>query len=317
MNDQSSKGSSRFRAIPRPDRITVIINPNAGRPYPILRTLNDELSGLEWSVVITQKENDASIAARKAVEDGTVDLVIVYGGDGTIMEVIGELAGTEMPMLVLRGGTGNVIADELSLPTEVADGVRMASADNLKLRSVDLGVIDGTHPFILRCGFGLEARALELTRDEAKASWGKVAYLEGFVKALVDQETIRCRMWIDGETDFIEEEVVALTVANASGIGVGNFRITPDAAIDDNKLDLCLIRKTGIDSAIEFFTPSGSNEDPDEDGFDTSLLVKHRQVESVRFETDPVVEFQVDGDLIGKTPLAISLDPRKVWMAVC
>ena len=66
-------------------RIHVVINPAAGKNEPILNTLNSVFRdyALKWDVSITQSNDEGQRQAREAVEGGA-DLVVAYGGDGTI-----------------------------------------------------------------------------------------------------------------------------------------------------------------------------------------------------------------------------------------
>src|SRR5690606_33636656 len=94
--------------------IQVIINPAAGNNEPILNTLNDVFSQYDvfWDVSLTHKAGDGEQLARQAVENGA-DLVGAYGGDGTVGEVARGLIGSEVPLAVLPGGTGNSLAVSL------------------------------------------------------------------------------------------------------------------------------------------------------------------------------------------------------------
>src|ERR1051325_9730109 len=97
-------------------RIYVVINPAAGQDRPVLAILNRAFRAaeLDWDVGVTKVEGDAARLARAAVEAG-YDVVAALGGDGTVMEVAGSLAGTEVPLAILPGGTANVMSVELGI----------------------------------------------------------------------------------------------------------------------------------------------------------------------------------------------------------
>ncbi|MCK4897328.1 MAG: acylglycerol kinase family protein, partial [Anaerolineales bacterium] len=98
-------------------RIHVIINPAAGQDEPILNTLNRVFHkyGVDWEVSITHRFGDAMRFAKQAVADG-VELVVGYGGDGTQLEVLNGIMGSDTPMAILPGGTGNAMTFELNIP---------------------------------------------------------------------------------------------------------------------------------------------------------------------------------------------------------
>jgi len=91
-------------------KIHVVINPAAGKDEPILNTINKVFHKYEidWQVSITKKFGDATRLAKQAIANG-VDLVAGYGGDGTQMEIANAVMGTNTPMAILPGGTGNAM----------------------------------------------------------------------------------------------------------------------------------------------------------------------------------------------------------------
>lgn len=304
--------TGQLRTIERPSRISVIINPAAGRPRPILHTINEQLAEVDWCVDVTRKRGDARKFAAEAVSNGA-EMIVVYGGDGTLMEVVDGVAGSSVPILPLHGGTGNLVANELHIPSKMEHALGMITAPTVHLLSVDLGIINGKSRFILRCGCGLEAETLIRTGDYAKIQWGKVAYVQGLLKALSRQKTIDFRIWIDDAPEPMERKGVTLTVANAGLIGWGDLRITPYAEISDGLLDVCLVRRAALESAVEFFKIT-SQLKPGNHGFDSSSPVQYEQARRVRVETVPAVKYQADGDLMGETPFEATIDPVPLWV---
>jgi NAD kinase len=106
--------------ISRPKSVQVIVNPAPSRKIPLLAILNSTFRGvgIAWDISVTHGPGDGRRLARDAVDAG-VEVVAVYGGDGTVMEVATGLMGTDVPMLILGGGTGNLVASELRLPSDL------------------------------------------------------------------------------------------------------------------------------------------------------------------------------------------------------
>ncbi len=121
-------------------QIHVIINPVSGRPQPILSTLNAVFreAKVKWDVSITHESGDARRAASTAAAQG-VDVVAVYGGDGTVLEAATGLLGTTTPMAILPGGTANVLSVELGIPHDLAAATRIAGSEDSPVRKVDMG----------------------------------------------------------------------------------------------------------------------------------------------------------------------------------
>ena len=89
-------------------RITVILNPAAGQSSPLLKTFNRVFheAGYAWDIRLTNQFGDGQHHARRAIQEG-VDIVAVYGGDGSIMDVAAGMIGSQVPLAILPGGTGN------------------------------------------------------------------------------------------------------------------------------------------------------------------------------------------------------------------
>ena len=84
---------------------------------PVLNTVNDVFAehNIKWEALVTHGTGDATKLAGQAVESG-YDLIVSYGGDGTLMEVVNGLMGQDIPVGILPGGTGNTVAADLGIP---------------------------------------------------------------------------------------------------------------------------------------------------------------------------------------------------------
>ena len=102
--------------------IHIIINPAAGKKEAILPIINESMkeAGIKWEVSVTKEAGDGIQMARAAVKEG-VDAIAVYGGDGTLMEVISGLMGSEVPLVILPGGSANIMATELAIHKDLKE----------------------------------------------------------------------------------------------------------------------------------------------------------------------------------------------------
>ena len=101
-------------------RSKLVVNPTSG-PWDVQRELPAVLTHLEehgWHTTLhqTERPGEATQLAQQARDEG-LDAVFVVGGDGTINEVVNGLVDSSVALAVLPGGTGNVWAKELGLPT--------------------------------------------------------------------------------------------------------------------------------------------------------------------------------------------------------
>ena len=303
----------------RPKFVHIIANPATGRSVPFLQRVNDHFrpAGIRWQISVTHQTGDGATLAQEAIDRGA-DLVAVYGGDGTIRDVAGALVATGIPLLILPGGTGNLMATELNLPKGLSRACELVCGDEFSTIAVDVGKL-GNNYFLHRIGCGFESDiVLDATR-EMKRQFGKWAYVFASVKALQEIPVIDYTITLD-DREKIEGKGVACAVANAGIIGVGNLTFSRSIGITDGKLDVIFLRTAHIDGILELFSmitglKGEGPQDPDP-ALDASHLINHWQVKKVLIEADPVQRIQADGDLAGETPQLVEVLPASLQIVV-
>ncbi|HEX8744822.1 MAG TPA: diacylglycerol kinase family protein [Thermoleophilaceae bacterium] len=144
-------------------RMLVIVNPYAS-------TVSDRLKNLvvyalqgryEVDAIDTQAKAHATELCREAADEG-YDVVVAFGGDGTVNEAANGLAGTDTPLTALPGGSTNVFCRTLGVPNDVVDATEhlLGMADRFEPTRVDLGVAGERH-FTFAAGVGLDASVVE------------------------------------------------------------------------------------------------------------------------------------------------------------
>src|ERR671920_1791257 len=103
-------------------RMLVIVNPYATTVSDRLRNLVVYALQSRYSVeaIDTEKREHATQICREAAREG-YDVVVAFGGDGTVNEAANGLAGTRTPLTCLPGGSNNVFAKMLGIPNDVVD----------------------------------------------------------------------------------------------------------------------------------------------------------------------------------------------------
>src|SRR5215208_5867446 len=194
-------------ARPAKKRMLIIVNPYA-------TTVSDRLKNLvvyalqgryDVEAVTTQAQRHAIEIGREAC-DGGYDVVVAFGGDGTLNEVANGLAGTDVPVSVLPGGSTNVVCRTLGIPNDVVDATEhlIGLADDFRPRKVDLGIANGRR-FVFACGAGLDATAARTvdSHPRMKARAGRWYYtwaaVSGFYRSYV-RNPVRMRMQVNGQT---------------------------------------------------------------------------------------------------------------------
>ena len=305
---------------PKPERVQVIVNPAPSRRIPLLAILNQAFrdAGIYWDISITHGTGDGSSLAREAVENGA-EVVAVYGGDGTVMEVASGLIGTDVPMLILGGGTGNLVASELRLPTQLERACGLICGEEYTTRHIDAGMM-GDRPFLLRIGCGIEVGVVQEATRELKNQFGKWAYVFAGIKMLQETPEANYQLTIDGE-ESISVSGVACVVANAGTVGVGRLTLAPSVDVNDGRLDLFILKKANIEGIVQLASKMMGldnirREDTEQAALDASQLVSHWSVDTVEIDTDPPIDIQVDGDVVASTPQLIRVVPEALRVVV-
>jgi diacylglycerol kinase family enzyme len=153
----------RFASPASKRRMLIIVNPYATTVSDRLRHLVVyALQGrFEVDAVDTEARGHATELCREAAHEG-YDVVVAFGGDGTVNEAANGLLGSPTPLCCLPGGSANVFGKMLGIPGDVVDATEhlLAMADDWHPRKVDLGVVNG-RCFTFASGLGLDASVVE------------------------------------------------------------------------------------------------------------------------------------------------------------
>lgn len=302
----------------KPKSVRVIVNPALSRRIPLLAILNQAFrdAGIHWDISITHGTGDGSTLARRAVEEGA-GAVAVYGGDGTVMEVAAGLLDSGVPMLILGGGTGNLVASELRLPTQLDKACELICGEEFETRRIDAGMI-GERPFLLRIGCGIEVGVVQETSREMKNRFGKLAYVMAALKQLQGTPEADYELVLD-DKEIVSASGVACVVANAGTVGVGKLTLAPSVDVCDGKLDVFFLKRAGIEGIAQVVSKMTGLDRFLQDEFpsiDFSPMVSQWSVETVEIRTDPILDIQVDGDVIAKTPQVVRVLPAALRVVV-
>jgi diacylglycerol kinase (ATP) len=279
-------------------KIHIVINPASGQPQPVLHSINKvfHAQGIEWDISLTKESGDAERFTSQAAQAGA-DVVAAYGGDGTVMEVARGLFGSGVPMAIFPGGTANLMSVELGIPKDLTQAAEIAASPDSPVRMVDAGLIGETY-FLLRVGIGFAAEKVKEADRELKDKYGVLAYSIGALKALKTTKKAHYRITLDGKIEEIDG--ISCLIDNAGNIGVSGFEIAKNISVSDGLLDVIVISDSsfkGLVAASRRFA-GGSRE---------MKSFHHWQAKDIEIETDPPLIIQVDGEIVGETPLSIKV----------
>jgi diacylglycerol kinase family enzyme len=140
--------------------------------------------------------------------------VIAWGGDGTINEVASALAFGDVPLGIVRAGSGNGLARELGVDPR-AD-VAIANALAATPQPMDVGEIEG-RLFANIAGIGVDA--FVASRFSLARRRGFLGYVGITAKALATYVPTRYRITSDGTC--VDARAVLVTIANSAQFGNG------------------------------------------------------------------------------------------------
>jgi len=247
----------------------LIINPRRGKNVARLSDVLAVLSAAGWKTDTALKEfRGHTMELAKAATETGYDLVIGYGGDGTLNQVVnGVMAAAKQRRSIvglIPGGTANVWAHEIGLPDDpVKAALLLVDSDG---RKVDLGHVGvdavrtrsrsadpprkrrlpsgGRSHFLLMAGLGIDAAVMRRVSTPLKERIGEAAVALAAVKELPSQHAFPLEI----ASSVADRERAVLWKGEALQVVVGNSRrygniaeVTGDAYIDDGLLDVCII----------------------------------------------------------------------------
>jgi diacylglycerol kinase (ATP) len=288
--------------------IHIIINPAAGRMEPILPVINAVMkdTGMDWEVLVTKDAKDAQEFAKDAVKK-EVDIVAVYGGDGTLMEVISGLMGSDIPLAILPGGSANILAKELNIPVNLKEACELICGPH-DIGSIDVGQFNKKY-FSLRLGLGFEADMVTCADRGVKNKIGMFAYWFSTVTALGKIKEATYHIKVDGE----EHKVRGFTciIANAGNVGFGELSLDKNIDIHDGLLDILVVRKISLSLMAHLFATILKQKRAER-----WELVAHWQGRDISVTATPKQTIQCDGELLAKMPIHAKVIPAAIKVIV-
>lgn len=289
------------RGLPR--RVLLIHNPVAGhRHAKRLAAVIGHLCRMRCPVTIvdTHRRGDAERLAREASPED-FDMVVAAGGDGTINEIVNGLVsgrgGLDLGILPL--GTANVLAHEIGL--DLADDHQIAAIiAGGSPRSIHLGLANGRH-FALMAGVGFDAHVVETISRAPKRPNGKMAYVVEGMRRALDYDFPKLEIRADGRT--FEG---AMAVACKGRYYGGPFVAAPGARLDEPKLHICVLPKSGAAGAMRYglALPMGRLAALPE--------VQVIAAENIVIRGQRGAPVQGDGDIVARLPVEISISRQMV-----
>jgi len=238
------------------------------------------------------------------------DVIVIFGGDGTIHRHLPALVRLRLPVLIVPAGSGNDFARALSLRS-VRDSLRLwrdFESGKIQARAVDLGVIvssaspERAHYFCCVAGCGLDSAAARRANQMPRWLRGHGGYALALLPMLLRLPAYSMRLTQVNGKDRSEGERLTLLAAFANTQFYGDgMRIAPRADFADGALDICRINRL---SPFKLFCMFPTVY------FGRHLLmpeVEYSRAERVQVQTETPIEIYADGEFVCETPAEISV----------
>jgi diacylglycerol kinase family enzyme len=252
-----------------------------------------------------------------ALQDGHRHF-LALSGDGSFHQLIdGLMTQQRVPLTglicgVAPVGSGNDWARAFGVPTDPAQLAAVMS--DCRSRYVDLGFATCTEPggngeltvaFHNGAGAGLDAAVVRRIPASGPRA---IAYLVGLARAMRGFAAPHFEVRAGGQ--FFAGSCVAVIAANGPTCG-GGMRLAPAARHDDGFLDVILFDRIGLWRAATLVP-----------GLYNGRAVRDRAVRTIRchealITSDPPCDVEADGQLIGRTPLSVRIQPASLQVLDC
>lgn len=277
------------------------MNPAAGQTDTerVLRLLGGAFAvrGASFDVVNTTAAGHAQRLAHEAAAHG-YRAVVAVGGDGTVGEVITGVAGTGVPVGIIAKGTANQVASNLGIPRDVEEAVEVAV--NGVPAAIDLGQLDDGRYFALAAGAGWDAAVMAGATRELKDRWGFGAYIYAGMRLGVRPPLHRYHIIADGREVRVRAAMVLLANMGqfmANTTPPVQVNVAPGVSYQDGKLDVCIFAPRTLRdvAALVWRVLRGGHS------LDERLI--YFQASEITVHADPPAVTEVDGEILGETPL--------------
>jgi YegS/Rv2252/BmrU family lipid kinase len=287
-------------------RVFIVINPVAGfgDGRVLRRICEEQFSAAGWhpEIYLTRQEENPTDVVQKKIEAG-VDLVVAAGGDGTVAAVAAGLVNSDIPLGIIPTGTWNAIARHLYIPALPARAIALITGSHQVKRMDMMTVGDTIHA--MNMGVGFSSKMNDQADRMKKRKMGIFAYLKHFIELLFGLEMQKYVIQADGFTYRGRATEIFLANYGVAGLHILEDRL--DIHPDDGKVDILIMRaRTIIDLPVMLWQMVVRKD---------KRTPKYRQFsaeKNITITTNPPNTVQADGELVGMTPINVTILPRAI-----
>ena len=243
-----------------------------------------------------KKSKQAPAAAREAMRQG-VDLVLVWGGDGTAQRCLDVFAGSRVCVALMPAGTANLLAGNLGIPSSLAGALDVALGGNE--RRIDVGVLNRER-FGIMAGAGIDALTMKTADRALKDRLGRLAYVWTGAKAARERAP-KATVTVDGSRWF-KGRASCLLFGNMGSLG-GGLTAFPNARPDDGILEVGVVTAQGVAQWARVTSMIAIGHP------DRSKFVQVTRGRDIKVKFDRAVPYELDGGARGAvTKLRVGIE---------
>ena len=275
----------------------VIINPTSGGEQALNYKEKIENKAKEYFEVvetrITEKALDATHFAEEAAKE-KYEAVIVFGGDGTVNEVISGIAEKEyIPKLgIIPGGTGNLITKLVQIDQDIDKAIE--GLDFNLTNKIDIGKAND-HYFGYIFSVGSLPEAIHNVEIEDKTKFGMFAYAINTVKSVIRDEVFNIK--VETENGNYEGEASQVLVL------LSNY-FSDKKIFDENKVgyaNILILKDASIFSKLSLIPNLLKGDVVENDS------IEYIKAKTIKISSDIEIESDIDGDQSDDLPVEIKV----------
>ena len=275
----------------------VIINPTSGGEQALNYKEKIENKAKKYFEIvetrITEKALDATHFAEEAAKE-KYEAVIVFGGDGTVNEVISGIAEKEyIPKLgIIPGGTGNLITKLVQIDQDIDKAIE--GLDFNLTNKIDIGKAND-HYFGYIFSVGSLPEAIHNVEIEDKTKFGMFAYAINTVKSVIRDEVFNIK--VETENGNYEGEASQVLVL------LSNY-FSDKKIFDENKVgyaNILILKDASIFSKLSLIPNLLKGDVVENDS------IEYIKAKTIKISSDIEIESDIDGDQSDDLPVEIKV----------
>lgn len=245
-------------------------------------------------------------AARAALADRP-DLLVVWGGDGTVQRAVDVVARVKHapPIGVIPAGTSNLFATNLGIPHDLVGALDIALGGEHKV--LDVGSFNGER-FGVMAGVGFDALMIADASRTMKNRLGRVAYVYTGAKS-VRRAPVKAKIDVDGRPWF--RGTASCVLIGNMGDLFGGITLFRDADPADGLLDVGVLRAENLRDWTRFAGRALAGN------VEQSPFVSITSARRIDVWLKRKTAFELDGGARGKSKrLKITVRPKAITVCV-